>query len=253
MSARSSETVSAPPLPDAEGSEVIVDIHKPKAVHSWRELASEVGVIIIGVLIALSAEQVVEWLHWQHEVRESREALRAELAYDLGARKVRADQYGCIARRIEDLQRWHDSYKGGKPLALAVPIGRPVSSVTSFDAWNVAQTGQVAAHMPLEERMRYETLYGNMRTFSDFMARDDETWFDLQDFNGASDLDRHDLMKLQGSISRLRTHNESFNGNWSGIVRRATQAKVEMVTRAPGVGSAKNPLCVSLFAPPRHG
>jgi hypothetical protein len=32
-------------------------IHKPKPVHNWRELASEVGVIVVGIIIALTAEQ----------------------------------------------------------------------------------------------------------------------------------------------------------------------------------------------------
>ena len=37
--------------------------HLPKPLHGWREFAGEVGIIVIGVLIALGAEQVVETLH----------------------------------------------------------------------------------------------------------------------------------------------------------------------------------------------
>jgi hypothetical protein len=33
-------------------------------------------VIVIGVLIALSAEQAVEWLHWRGQVRHGEEATR---------------------------------------------------------------------------------------------------------------------------------------------------------------------------------
>ena len=33
-----------------------MDIHKPKPVHNWRELLTEIGTIVIGVLIALAAE-----------------------------------------------------------------------------------------------------------------------------------------------------------------------------------------------------
>jgi hypothetical protein len=41
-----------------------VEIHKPKPVHSWRELLTEIGVVVIGVCIALAAEQTVEY--FQH-------------------------------------------------------------------------------------------------------------------------------------------------------------------------------------------
>jgi drug/metabolite transporter (DMT)-like permease len=35
----------------------------PKPLHGWREFAGEVGIIVIGVLIALGAEQFVGKIH----------------------------------------------------------------------------------------------------------------------------------------------------------------------------------------------
>jgi hypothetical protein len=49
-----------------------LDIHKPKPVHGWRELFSEIGVIVIGVVIALSAKQLVEALYWRQKDRRPR-------------------------------------------------------------------------------------------------------------------------------------------------------------------------------------
>ena len=34
-----------------------MEIHKPHPIHSWRELLKAVGIIVLGVLIALGAEQ----------------------------------------------------------------------------------------------------------------------------------------------------------------------------------------------------
>ena len=64
-------------------------VHLPKPLHGWREFAGEVGIIVIGVLIALGAEQVVETVHGNAEVRQFRGAVSDELAYDLGAYKQR--------------------------------------------------------------------------------------------------------------------------------------------------------------------
>jgi hypothetical protein len=48
-------------------------VHLPKALHGWRELLKEVGIIVLGVLIALSAEQAVESLHWHQRAATARE------------------------------------------------------------------------------------------------------------------------------------------------------------------------------------
>jgi hypothetical protein len=56
----------------------------PKPLHGWREFAGEVGIIVIGVLIALSAEQIVQTLQWHEKVRHAEQAMRLELAEDDG-------------------------------------------------------------------------------------------------------------------------------------------------------------------------
>ena len=52
--------------------------HLPKPLHGWREFAGEVGIIVIGVLIALGAEQVLERWHDHERVDRAIEALRVE-------------------------------------------------------------------------------------------------------------------------------------------------------------------------------
>ncbi len=64
--------------------------HLPKPLHGWREFVGEVGIIVVGVLIALGAEQAVEAIHHRSQVHEMTDKLRAEsienrhvIAYDL--------------------------------------------------------------------------------------------------------------------------------------------------------------------------
>src|SRR5512142_2184012 len=59
-------------------------IHLPKPLHGWREFAGEVGIIVIGVLIALGAEQMVESWQWREKVGRAEAAMRLELAQDDG-------------------------------------------------------------------------------------------------------------------------------------------------------------------------
>jgi hypothetical protein len=49
--------------------------HLPKPLHGWRQFAGEVGIIVVGVLIALGAEQLVEEWRWHERVRTSLDSL----------------------------------------------------------------------------------------------------------------------------------------------------------------------------------
>ena len=51
-----------------------MDIHKPHAAKSWREFAVEIGTIVVGILIALGLEQVIESIHDRTIADEAREA-----------------------------------------------------------------------------------------------------------------------------------------------------------------------------------
>ena len=42
-------------------------VHLPKPLHGWRAFVGEVGIIVIGVLIALAAEQVAEDWRWHRK------------------------------------------------------------------------------------------------------------------------------------------------------------------------------------------
>ena len=51
----------------------------PKPIHGWRVFAGEVGIIVIGVLIALGAQQVAERLSVRQRADDAKAALRSEI------------------------------------------------------------------------------------------------------------------------------------------------------------------------------
>lgn len=58
-----------------------MEIHKPKAAHSWREFLIEIGTIVCGILIALGLEQVIVRVEWSH--RDNDLPLRANIDGEL--------------------------------------------------------------------------------------------------------------------------------------------------------------------------
>lgn len=225
-----------------------MDVHKPKAAHSPREFLIEIGTITCGILIALALEQAIEWLNWRHEVAETRRAIRAELAHDLGVFYYRIGQSDCVARRLADLERWENGWRRGAPLKQAVAFSGPSYWSYYTDAWAVAETGQVAAHIPLDERIGYAQIYGQIRAIDDFAKRERDIWHGLADFNDADRLDRHDLMRLHGLIAGLAGANQTVALNRSLLDKRAAALGVKPDKLGTVDATSRAQFCGSLFA-----
>jgi hypothetical protein len=60
-----------------------MDIHPPEGpTHSFKDFAIHIGVVTIGILIALSLEGIRETIHEHRLVREARENFRIEMLQD---------------------------------------------------------------------------------------------------------------------------------------------------------------------------
>src|SRR3954469_21289967 len=80
--------------------------HLPKPLHGWRAFVGEVGIIVVGVLIALGAEQVVESIHEREDIAQLRGALRGELADDRARWEDMRAQDRCTESRFTAIDHW---------------------------------------------------------------------------------------------------------------------------------------------------
>jgi hypothetical protein len=178
----------------------------PKPLHGWRAFAGEVAIIVLGVLIALTAEQFVESYRWSREVAEARLAADSEIAHDLGVFEHRLGQKSCVENRLADLDTWLRSWREGRPLSLNGPIGSPPAYGLHFNVWD-ATAGEARSHMKLETKLAYAGIYDVLRNFSTQRDREREAWAELSDYDQATRLDRQDLMKIRGLVTRIRSVN----------------------------------------------
>lgn len=111
-----------------------MDVHKPKPAHNWRELLREIGVIVIGVLIALVAEQIVEILHWRSEVAHARSGLSQEFSGDIAVADERTRLAPCFPVRIQQIASILDTAASTGRLP---PVGPnyPQRCSVSGEAW----------------------------------------------------------------------------------------------------------------------
>jgi len=177
-----------------------VDIHKPKPVQGWREFVSEIGVVVLGVLIALSGEQTVEWLHWRGEVRETRAALRQEIAYDLSALASLKAENGCIQQRLDALDAW--AAAGARPLTH--PSRTPLLWTIRSSVWEVAKTGQLASHLPLDEQLSYARMYDILGNEWGFIQGERTAWEHINALVNSGVRDADHLARLRDEVANAR-------------------------------------------------
>ncbi len=143
-----------------------MDIHKPKPWRGWPEFVKEIGTIVLGVLIALAAEQAVEALHWAERTEKTEAHLRAELASATVAAQAHIAQEPCEYAMLDRLRvallQPGDDWK--PPFVISrngVPIGVIATPIGGFQqqGWKNAQADGTANHLSQDDQMDFGEAY----------------------------------------------------------------------------------------------
>lgn len=154
-------------------------IHVPKPLHGWRAFVGEVGIIVLGVLIALGAEQLVETLHWRAEMEAERQALYSEARDNIGSVRWRQRLQPCIDARLDELNGVLHAHAAGRAIILQGPVGRPVTSFMSTTAWQVALSSQAVAHMRLSQKLDFARAFSSYENLDQALLREQDAWLKL--------------------------------------------------------------------------
>ena len=149
-----------------------MDIHKPKAAHSWREFLIEIGTIICGILIALGLEQGIEAFRTHETVEALKSVLNRELASNRARYERLRDSDACSERLIRELVVWATKAPPGVVHG-DLSIARPALGTSS---WELARSNPAFAHLPLEEQTAYSTVYNMIGNQQHFLFDEQETW-----------------------------------------------------------------------------
>ncbi len=145
----------------------MIDIHPPQhAAITRRDFFIHLGIVVLGILIAIGLEQSVEYFHHRHQVAETREALRLERDanihyYALALAEFRRQNARLINNLVvlRFLQQHPHTPQAQLPGILlwhATRVGFAES------AWKTAQQSNVTALMPEDELHRDAALYGRI-------------------------------------------------------------------------------------------
>ena len=194
-----------------------------KPFRGGRAFLTEISIVVIGVLIALGAQQAMDAWNWRGEVAGFRAAVNYELALDLGTYENRFRQAGCVTRRLDQLDTWLQRSKSGPLPKLLAPIGRPMMLSQYSSVWE-NKNNDVTAHLPMKERLQYAQMYDEFRTVNSLKEYERDLWRSFADFDNADILTHEDRMRLGGLISRARSVNELLNGNFAATLELGNAA-----------------------------
>ena len=145
----------------------MLDVHPVHgAVRSWRDFLLHIVIIAIGLGLAISLQQTVEYFHNRHQVADTRRALLQEREDN---RRTFAAQTRTWRVGVAELQNnlvvlgYLQQHPGTPQERLPGVLLWHVSALTySTAAWDAARESGVVALMPREEIERYSDLYATL-------------------------------------------------------------------------------------------
>ena len=187
-------------------------VHLPKPLHGWRAFAGEVGIIVIGVLIALGAEQMVSALHDRTEARDAERAIRGELEQNMAKLRSRKEKLACVVTRLNELQAVIDS-AGAAGGSIKTPswVGRPQFWTMQTARWQASSQAGRAALLRAEDLALYGSMYAYMNNVNAEGAIEQDEWARLRSLEHLQRLTPEMQFQLTNTLQEARYINWRMN------------------------------------------
>jgi hypothetical protein len=195
----------------------------------WPGFITELIIVVLGVFIALAAQEAVNSWNARRDLGEFRSAVDREIAENLSAYEQRVRQSACAAARLDQLEAWQKTWRSGAGPSMIGRIRRPVEYTVSQHVWNASVAANLK-EMPLDERLNYAALYAGFEAYENQRLRDAAIWQEIYSYDQASRLSPPEVNKLRGLILSARGLGSSIDSNWEQLQQQA---------RAMGLAPAK--------------
>jgi hypothetical protein len=151
-------------------------IHKPKLWLGGAEFLKELGTIVLGIVIALLLESLVERAHWANEVRKGEAGLRKEIAINDGYFNDRAAVGACMQRRLQQAATLIEEASAKGRLPRVEGVGLALGRRIETSAWQSQQAAQVLVHYPDDELSKLSTYYTQTIQASGWREEEGRAW-----------------------------------------------------------------------------
>jgi len=184
-------------------------VRLPRPLHGWRAFVGEVGIIVLGVLIALGAGQIADLFHHRDQARLAERAMRLELGEDHGPQAFGRVAIGpCLEARIARIHDGAETAPADQLRAWAAAYAPPFRTWDT-EAWKAVSSSNVADFMGPERLVGWSAAYRMLPGISDANLRETELANDLHDALPASgEASPADRQALRRAAGQLRAQND---------------------------------------------
>jgi len=179
-------------------------VHLPKPMHGWRAFIGEVGIIVLGVLIALAFGQLVDAWQWRDKVSHAEAAMRLELAEDDGPQAYGRVLIGqCLDMQLakirdgagtapaDQLRQWTGSYA-------------PPFRTWDSEAWKVVVASDTGSHMGSDRLIAWSSPYRILPGLTELNEQEAQLVVELRnDLPPPGDRSLSDIRSLRGTADLM--------------------------------------------------
>jgi hypothetical protein len=159
---------------------------------------------VIGVLIALGAEQLVGVAHRKQEAAEADDSIQSELGFNLGRLESRTTIHSCVHRRIEEIQALLDRAADRPDIATPSWIGRPQYWAFASSQWQAESQAGRAALVDPRRLSAYAVMYARMQDLGDEMTLEQSDWAKLRTLERVRRLGPAEAFELNTTLQDAR-------------------------------------------------
>jgi hypothetical protein len=217
-----------------------MDFHLPKRLHGWRAFVGEVAIIVLGVLIALFAQQLVQSLNDRSAAQEARENIRAEVAVNIGRMQSADTRTICLDRRLDEIARFISDARRGRSLAAVTWIGRPPVWDMENTRWQSAAGSGRSRLFQGDEQAAIADIYSLMVDYQAEERVEQEAWAKLRGLAGLESLSEARDSSLSDALQQARYSQWLLNID----SKQAQDAARRLGIRGIPVPSSLSPLCI---------
>jgi hypothetical protein len=157
-----------------------VKIQLPKPLPGWREFFGEVGIIVLGVLIALGIGEVADGLRWDEMARDSVRSIRAEWGQNGGVFEERVLVQPCLDRRLAELESIIREARHTGRLPDISEIGRSPHRPLTTDAWKQVTASETLLHIDANQVKLFTAGYSQVERYIPSALDEEDMWATLR-------------------------------------------------------------------------
>ena len=169
----------------------MIDVHAPhESVHTWRDFFIHIATIVVGLIIAVGLEQLVEHIHQRYELRDTRESLTRELESNRAHLLANESDWLITTARLKNnllVLEYIRQHPGTPQTALPGDLTwRQSPFLYDHAVWDAAEKNGITHLMPLTEANTNQNLYTQLtgmaqQSLDDWNAINDASSFELLD------------------------------------------------------------------------